>query len=331
MNQSNLSVTVYGAGAIGGLFAARLSRCGCNVSVIARGRTLEAIAAHGLRLITETGLRTENLRAESDPSRLGPQDLVIIAVKTTGLADVVQKIVPLLGPDTVIVTAMNGVPWWFFDSPDFPHAGLRLQTLDPLGALARTIPASRILGCVVHLSSSSPEPGVVRPGYGNRLILGEAVGGDSVRLQNTVALLRAAGFDAEASAAIRSDIWYKLWGNMTMNPLSALTGATSDRVLDDVFVRQFCLKAMHEAATIGAQIGCPITQSGEERMMLTRKLGAFKTSMLQDTEAGKPIEVDALIGAVQEIGQKIGVPTPTIESLLGLVRLFGRCHDLYPQ
>lgn len=329
MNQSNINVTVYGAGAVGGLVAARLARHGCCVSVIARGRTLEAITAHGLRLITETGLRTEILRAESDPARLGPQDLVVIAVKATALADVAQHIAPLLGPDTVVVTAMNGVPWWFFDSPELPHAGLLLQTLDPDGALTRAIPASRILGCVVHLSSSSPEPGVIRPGFGNRLILGEATGGNSIRLHDTVALLCAAGFDAEASAAIRTDVWYKLWGNMTMNPVSALTGATADCVLDDVFVREYCLKAMQEAADIGARIGCPIAQSGEERMLVTRRLGAFKTSMLQDAEAGKLLEIDALVGAVQEIGQKVGVATPTIESLLGLIRLFGRSRGLY--
>ena len=325
-----MNVTIFGAGAVGGLMAAQLARQGCAVSVVARGPVLEAIAAHGLRLMTETGIRTEMLRAESDPANIGPQDLVIIAVKATALAELADQIAPLLGPDTIVVTAMNGVPWWFFDNPRVPHAGMLLQSLDPNRRLAHAIPAQRILGCVVHLSSSSPEPGVIQPGFGNRLILGEACGGDSSRLAQVATVLSEAGFEVEASADIRAEIWYKLWGNMTMNPLSAITGATCDKVLDDPLVREFCLKAMHEAAAIGAEIGCAITQSGEDRMQLTRKLGAFKTSMLQDAEAGKLLELDALVGAVREIGRHVGIATPTIDSLFGLTRLFGRTHGIYP-
>ena len=330
MNYLNKKVTVVGAGAVGGLIAARLARHGCDVSVIARGKTLQAIAGNGLRLMTDTGLRTEVLRAVSEPAELDVQDLVCIAVKTTALSQIATQIAPLIGPDTLVVTAMNGVPWWFFEAPQLLQAGLRLQTLDPHGNLAAAIPAAQILGCVVHLSSSAPEPGVVRPGAGNRLIFGEALGGASTRLGSTVALFQAAGFDAEASTDIRTDIWYKLWGNMTMNPLSAITGATCDRLLDDPLVHGYCLNAMQEAAQIGAEIGCPIIQSGVERMQLTRKLGAFKTSMLQDAEAGKPLEIDALVGAVQEIGQHVGIATPTIDSLLGLVRLFARSRGLHP-
>jgi len=171
---------------------------------------------------------------------------------------------------------------------------------------------------------------LVRLGSGNRLILGEPGGGASARLDALVALLRRAGFDAEASADIRSDIWYKLWGNMTMNPVSAITGASVDRILDDPLVSGFCLAAMREAAAIGERIGCPITQSGADRMEVTRKLGAFKTSMLQDAEAGKMLEIDALVSAVHEIGRLVEVPTPTIDSLLGLARLYGRTHGIYP-
>jgi 2-dehydropantoate 2-reductase len=182
----------------------------------------------------------------------------------------------------------------------------------------------------VHLSSACPEPGLVKPGFGNRLILGEPGGGASARLDALVALLQRAGFDAEASTDIRSDIWYKLWGNMTINPVSAITGATADRILDDPLVRAFCLAAMQEAAAIGARIGCPITQSGADRIEVTRKLGAFKTSMLQDAEAGKALEIDALVTAVHEIGRLVDVPTPAIDGLLGLTRLFGRTRGLYP-
>jgi 2-dehydropantoate 2-reductase len=187
-----------------------------------------------------------------------------------------------------------------------------------------------VLGCVVHLSSACPQPGLVRLGFGNRLILGEPAGGRSARVDTLVALPQKAGFEAEASSDIRTDIWYKLWGNMAMNPVSAMTGATGDQMLGDPLVREFCLAAMQEAADIGAKIGCPITQSGADRMEVTRKLGAFKTSMLQDAESGKPLEIDALVTAVHEIGKLVGVPTPMIDGLLGLVRLFGRTHGIYP-
>ncbi|MEB0136373.1 2-dehydropantoate 2-reductase [Actimicrobium sp. CCC2.4] len=328
-----MKIAIYGAGAVGGLIAARLAQQedGHQLSLVARGRTLAAIRQHGLRIEDSTGIRHLNISVDDTPSRIGVQDVVIVAVKSTTLADVATRIAPLLGPETCIVTAMNGVPWWFFEQPERPFSGLRLQSLDPDGVLAQAMPAHQLIGCVVHLSSSSPEPGLIRPGFGNRLILGEAIAGQPARLSALVSLLAAAGFDAEASADIRRDIWYKLWGNMTMNPLSAMTGASADKVLDDPLVRDFCLKAMAEAAAIGNQIGCHIAQSGEERMRLTRQLGAFKTSMLQDAEAGRALEIDALVGAVREIGLKVDVPTPTIDALLGLVRLYARSHALYPQ
>ena len=205
-----------------------------------------------------------------------------------------------------------------------------MRSVDRTGGLARAIPARHVIGCVVHLSSSSPEPGLVKPGFGNRLILGEPDGASSERLAALVSLLDRAGFEAEASLDIRTEIWYKLWGNMTMNPVSAITGATADKVLDDPLVRNFCLAAMREAAAIGAKIGCPIAQSGEERMAVTRKLGAFKTSMLQDAEAGKALEIDALVTVVHEIGELAGVETPFIDGLLGLVRVFGQTRGIYP-
>ncbi|MEC4723208.1 2-dehydropantoate 2-reductase [Noviherbaspirillum sp. CPCC 100848] len=326
-----MKVAVVGFGAIGGLIGARLAQAGCEVTAVARGETLEALRRHGARVQTEQGLAQVALRAEQDPAAAGVQDLVIIAVKATGLADAAARIGPLIGPDTLILTAMNGVPWWFFAAGDVPYAGTRLASLDPDGALLRAMPARQVIGCVVHLSSSCPEPGLVRLGFGNRLIMGEPAGGVSPRVERLAALLAQAGFDTEASADIRTDIWYKLWGNMTMNPVSAITGATADRVLDDPLVREFCLAAMQEAAAIGERIGCPITQSGADRIEVTRKLGAFKTSMLQDAEAGKAMEIDALVASVHEIGRLVGVPTPAIGSLLGLVRLFGRTRGLYPQ
>jgi len=323
-----MKIAIYGAGAVGGLMAARLAHSGVETSVVARGDTLSALRAHGLRLQEGERSIAVPVRAEADPAALGVQDAVIVAVKATALASVATGIAPLLGPQTMVVTAMNGVPWWFFDSPTVPFAGTRLQSLDPHGALAQAMPLRHLVGCVVHLSSASPAPGIVQPGFGNRLIVGEPGGGASARVEALAALLRRAGFDSEVSADIRTDIWYKLWGNMTMNPLSAITGATCDRLLDDPLVHALCLQAMAEAAAIGARIGCPIAQSGEDRMAVTRKLGAFKTSMLQDAEAGKPLEIDALVTAAQEIGRLVNLPTPTIDGLLGLVRVFARSRGL---
>lgn len=326
-----MKVAIYGVGAIGGLIGARLASAGYELSAVARGATLSALREHGLRWIEQDQVRSVPLRAAQQPAELGVQDVVVIAVKSTGMAEVAANIAPLLGPQTIVISAMNGVPWWFFEGDGVPCQGARLQAIDPAGAIAAAIPVKQVLGCVVHLSSACPEPGLVRLGFGNGLILGEPDGSDSDRLRAIVKLLSDAGFDARASADIRTDIWYKLWGNMTMNPVSAITGATCDRLLDDPLVKQFCQSAMVEAAAIGARIGCPITQSAEDRNAVTRKLGAFKTSMLQDAEAGKALEIDALVTVVHEIGKLVGVATPTIDSLLGLVRLFGRSKGLYPQ
>jgi 2-dehydropantoate 2-reductase len=324
-----MKTAIYGAGAIGGLMGAKLAAAGCDVGVIARGATLDAIRLHGLRLEENGQALAAPVRAEQEPAALGVQDIVIVAVKATALPDVAARIAPLLGPDTLVVTAMNGVPWWFFQGKDIPHAGMRIGALDPDGTLGQAIPFAQVIGCVVHLSSSCPAPGLVRLGFGNGLIFGEPAGGVSQRVEELAALFARAGFDAKASADVRSDIWYKLWGNMTMNPISAITGATCDRILGDPLLYAFCLAAMQEAADIGAQIGCPITQSGEDRMAVTRKLGAFKTSMLQDAEAGKALEIDALLTVVHEIGLQVGVPTPSIDALLGMVRLYARTRGLY--
>lgn len=325
-----MKLAVYGMGAIGGLFAGRLAALGCDVSAVARGETLVALRAQGIRTEADGCISSMPLHAVQEPEALGVQDVVVIAVKATALAEVAMRIAPLIGPHTTVITAMNGVPWWFFEGGGMPHCGMQLSSLDPDGALRRAIPFAQVVGCVVHLSCSSPQPGLVRIGFGNRLILGEPAGGRSGRVDELVALLNKAGFDAEASSDIRTDIWYKLWGNMTMNPVSAITGATCDKVLDDPLVREFCLTAMQEAAAIGAKIGCPIAQSGADRMDVTRKLGAFKTSMLQDAQAGKPLEIDALVTVVHEIGKRVGVPTPAVDALLGLVRLYARTHGLYP-
>lgn len=324
-----MKIAIYGAGAVGGYLAARLASAGHEVSAVARGATLHALRARGLRLEAPDGVTTARIAASDDPATLGPQALVVVAVKAPALVDIARRIAPLLGQDTMVMTAMNGVPWWFFDRFGGRYAGTRLSSVDPGGAIAAAIPSRHVVGCVVHLACTTVEPGVIRHVAGNRLIVGELGGEGSPRLRELAEALREAALDTEVSDRIQADVWYKLWGNMTMNPVSAITGATCDRILDDPLVNRFCLGVMAEAARIGTAIGCPITESGEDRMAVTRKLGAFKTSMLQDVEAGRPVELDALVAAVREIGELVGVPTPGIDALLGLARLHARVRGLY--
>jgi 2-dehydropantoate 2-reductase len=225
---------------------------------------------------------------------------------------------------------MNGVPWWFLQGFGGPVAGRALQSVDPGNVIARAIAARHVVGCVVHASCSLDEPGVVRHRMGNGLIVGEPAGGATPRARALVQLLQGAGFDAKLSEQIQKDIWYKLWGNMTINPICAFTGATADRVLDDELALGFVNALMLEAREIGARIGIPIAEQPEDRHVVTRKLGALKPSMLQDVEAGRPVELDALVASVRELGRLTGAPTPSIDILLGLARLHARAHGLYP-
>jgi 2-dehydropantoate 2-reductase len=325
-----MKICIYGAGAIGGFIGTELAANGHAVSVVARGGTLAALREYGLRLEFQDRLISARVEAADDPAQLGVQDLVVIAVKGPALAAVAQRIAPLLGADTMVLTAMNGVPWWFFDGFGGPYAGTRLPAVDSDGSIAKAIATRQVIGCVVHATCTVIEPGLVRHGFGDRLIIGEPAGGESQRVHGLAMTLRQAGFEIEISQRIQYDIWYKLWGNMTTNPVSAMTGATSDRILDDELVKGFCNAVMGEAAEIGARIGCAIAQTPADRNAVTRKLGAFKTSMLQDVEAGKPVEIDALLSVVREIGQKVGVATPNLDTLLGLSRLHARVHGLYP-
>ncbi len=325
-----MRVTVFGVGAIGGFVGTRLAQSGCDVSAIARGATAAALRTHGWRLQSGDTRVSVPARVAESASELGPQELVVVAVKGPALPSVAAAVAPLLGRDTMVMTAMNGVPWWFFQGFGGEHAGMRLASIDPDGVIAKGLPAPHIVGCVVHASCSTPEPGVTRHHVGQRLIIGEPRGGDSPRVRALAEALSRASFDVEVSSCIQRDVWYKLWGNMTMNPVSALTGALTDAILDDTLVRGFVLGCMAEAAEIGARIGCPIAQSGEERLALTRELGGFRTSMLQDADAGRAIELDALVTAVHEIAGRIGVDAPNIAALLGLTRLMARGRGLYP-
>ena len=325
-----MKVCIIGAGAIGGFIGTRLAVAGrAQVSTLARGATLAALRRHGWRMNTATGPVLAPARASEGAAELGVQDLVVIAVKGPALTAVARDMAPLLGPDTLVMPAMNGVPWWFCQGvPGFP--GGALQSVDPGGLIGDAIRFEQVLGCVVHASASTLEPGLVQHRMGQGLIVGEAAGGKSERAQQVVDLLTHAGFDSSLASDVRRDIWYKLWGNMTMNPVSAITGATADRVLADPLVRAFCSAAMAEAAAIGARIGCEIVQAAEDRHAITAKLGAFKTSMLQDAESRRPLELDAIVGAAHEIGQRLGIDTPNVDALFGLARLFGRVRGLYP-
>jgi 2-dehydropantoate 2-reductase len=324
-----MKVCIYGAGAIGGWIGVKVAQVGSDVSVVARGATLEAIRQQGLRLAEGGETMSVPVRASASPAELGVQDLVVVAVKAPAMAQVAQAIGPLLGPGTIVLTAMNGVPWWFFQGFGGAYQGRRLQAVDPDGAIARAIPAEHIVGCVVHASCALKEPGLVQHHFGNGLIIGEPSGAQSQRVLELAQLLQKAGFAATVSEQIQKDAWYKLWGNMTVNPVSAMTGATTDLILNDDLVRGFISAVMLEAREIGARIGVPIAQLPEDRHQVTRKLGSFKPSMLQDVEAGKPVEIDALVTVVKEMGEMTGVPTPFTDALLGLARLHARVHGLY--
>ena len=323
-------VAIVGAGAIGGWMGVHLARAGAQLSVLARGDTLTALQRNGLQLHQGGELHHMPVKASNDAAELGVQDLVVISVKAPALASVAQQIGPLIGQDTVVLTAMNGVPWWFLQGFGGPVQRQSLGTVDPQGTIARAIPAQHVIGGVVHASCSVDAPGVIRHHFGDGLIVGEPSGANTPRVQALHALLQKAGFNATLSPQIQKDIWFKLWGNMTVNPISALTGATSDRLLDDALVRGFMSRVMLEARAIGECIGIPIAQEPEDRHAITRKLGTFKTSMLQDVEAGKPVELDALVSAVRELGQMTGVATPFTDALLGLSRLHARGLGLYP-
>lgn len=318
-------VCIVGLGAIGGWLAAHLQRVeGLRVCALARGDTLAAVREHGLRLDSGEHSWRAPLHVSDDPAELGPQDLVILVVKGPAIAGVAAQVAALLGPDTRVLTALNGLPWWF--TAGLPVPGLRLNCVDPDGRIAALIPPERVIGCVVHASCALRGPGWVHHVMGNGLLIGEAVGGTSASVTALAAQLVGAGFGAKGVDSIQREVFYKLWGNMTTNPVSALTRATTDRILADDLVREFTTAIMREAALIGERVGCPIAQTPQDRHVITRSLGAFKTSMLQDIEAGRAIETDALLSAPRELAQQVEVATPMLDALLGLTRLMDACR-----
>ena len=316
-----MKIAVVGAGAIGGWIAARLALAGLDVSVVARGETLQAIDSEGLRLTDNGETRCVAVATSDDPALLGEHDVVIVAVKAPALVEIASTLEPLIGPETLVIPMLNGVPWWFTEEP--------LSSVDPDGAIADALPFDRIIGCVVHASCRREAPNHVRVVQADRLILGEPDGRTSDRVARLCDLFHTDGIRCEQSDSIRSEIWYKLWGNATLNPVSALTRATADQLLDDDAILDFMSEAMDELAAVGAAIGCPIDQSTEDRMAVTARLGAFKTSMLQDVEAGRPIELEALLGAPLEIARRVDVPTPQLDRLYAMTRLMGENLSLF--
>ena len=325
-----MNICIVGAGAIGCLIGARLAACTEHApSVLARGATLRALREHGWRAETPQGLLQAPARVFEQASQAGPQDLVILAVKGPALREVAAQLAPLLGKHTIVLPAMNGVPWWFCAArPGLDPAPLR--SVDPEGHVATAIALRHVLGCVVYVTASRPEAGLARHRGPARLVVGEPAGGQSERAERVCGVLRQAGFEVTQSHDVRSAIWYKLWGNLTTNPVSALTGATLEQILADPLVRRLCTDAMQEARALGDRLGCPIEETPEQRSRITASLGAFKTSMLQDTLASRPLEIDAIVGAVHELGQRMSVPTPSIDALFGLTRLMARVRGLYP-
>jgi 2-dehydropantoate 2-reductase len=311
-----MKICVYGAGAIGGLIAAWLSRSGHDISVVARGAQLEAIRKQGLRVRDGANGRIEVFKVSTSPA--GAQDYVIVAVKAQNLTEI--RLEEFLGKDTSIVTAMNGVPWWFFDRLKFGNGKHRLESLDPGGRLTRAMPTERIIGCVVHLAASTPEPGLISHNMGKRLVIGEPGGRNTDRSKRLAEALTGAGFETIASDAIEREFWVKLLGNVSFNPVSALTVSTADRLIEDPLVKAYMVGIMREVLAIGRAVGVDAAIDPEARIDMARALGKFKTSTLQDLEAGKPLEVDGLLAGTLEIAEKAGVPAPLTQSLFGLTR-----------
>lgn len=315
-----MRIGIIGGGAIGGWVAARLALAGNTVSMLARGETLAALQ-QGLTISEKGRCEPAPVRASSDPAGLGPQELLVIAVKAPAMAEAAELAAPMVGPETLVLPMLNGVPWWFM-------SGEPLLSVDPGGRISAALPLDRLIGCVVHAACRREAPNAVAVTHADKLILGPPGGGVDERVDRIAALFEQAGIRVEQSDNVRRAIWYKLWGNMTMNPVSALTLATADRILGDKQLKPFILACMAEAAAVGAAIGCPIGESGEDRMAVTARLGAFKTSMLQDVEAGRTIELEALVGAPREIGRRAGVATPNIDALYALTRLMAESRGL---
>jgi 2-dehydropantoate 2-reductase len=316
-----MKICVVGAGAIGGLIAARLAQIDCELSVVARGPQLQAIRQNGLTLVADSHRQTCRIRATDDAAELGVQDVVMVAVKTAGLPQAAPAIASLIGPDTVVMPAMNGVPWWFFWRFGGILQGTRLEAIDPGGVIAANIPEVNVVGCVVYPTAHIAEPGVVHHTGRNELYLGEPDGSMSERAARLSDLLNRAGFACKVSPQIRRDIWLKLIGNASFNPVSALTCATLDRMLANPAVYSLLRALMFEVIAVGQALGLSIDEDPDDRIERGRPLGAVKFSMLQDLEQNRPFEYEALTGAVVFIAGRLGIEVPKLGDLHGLIKV----------
>lgn len=315
-----MRICIYGAGAIGGYLGARLSAAGEDVTLIARGPHLAAMQRGGLRLRSAHGTEITRPRCLEDPSQVGVQDYVIVTLKTHSIPAVVEPMQALLGPDTTVVTTANGVPWWYFYELDGPWRDHRIESVDPGGRQWVGIGPERVLGAVVYPAVEVVEPGVVEHRAGDRMVLGEPSGEKSARAIRLSDTLIAAGIRAPIRD-IRHEIWVKLWGNVAFNPISALTLATLEEIAADPGTRALARAMMLEAQAIAEKLGVQFRIDVDRRIRGAAEVGAHRTSMLQDLERGRSLETDAVVGAVQEIGRLIGVPTPSIDATLALLRL----------
>jgi len=319
-----VKICIYGAGAIGTYLGVELALAGEDVTLIARGPHLEAMRRDGATLLIGGERHVATIRCTDDPAEAGVHDVVFLGMKAHGVPSIVDRLGPLLGPATAVVTAQNGVPWWYFHGLDGPLAGTRIESVDPGGTIWDTIGPERALGSVVYPSCEIVEPGVVRHIDGRRFMLGEPDGSKSARVVALSRALTTAGFRAPVRRRIRDDIWLKLWGNCSFNPVSVLTLATLDEMAAVPDVRQVIRQIMIEAREVAASLGVQFKVDVETRIGWGGDVGAHKTSMLQDLERGRPMEIDALVAAVAELGRLVGVPTPTLDVVLALVRLRAR-------
>ena len=325
-----MKICVFGAGAIGGYLGVKLAQAGADVSLVARGPHLAAMQDKGLTLIEEDGaLQTVKVTASDNPADLGPQDYVIITLKAHSVPPIVSKVQPLIGKSTTIVSGVNGVPWWYFHKIGTDLEGTRLETVDPGNAQWDGFGPDRVLGCVVYPAAEVIQPGVIKHIEGNRFSLGEPDGSKSDRAMALSKALSAAGLKAPVRPHLRDEIWVKLWGNLSFNPISALTHATLDVLCTDVGTREVARNMMIEAQQIAEKMGVKFPIDVDRRINGGAAVGAHRTSMLQDLDQGRPMEIDALVGSVQELGRITDTPTPTIDTVLALTKLRARSAGLY--
>jgi 2-dehydropantoate 2-reductase len=325
-----VKLCVFGAGAIGGLMAAKLAAKGdAEVTVIARGPHLEAMQAKGLTLRSEGGESVVKVRAVASAAEAGPQDYIVVTLKAHSLPSAAKQMQPLLGPETAVVSAVNGIPWWYFHQLPGPFQGRRVESVDPGGVVSELLPPERAIGCIVYPAAEVPEPGVIEHTYGDRFTLGEPDGSRSARVNALSEALIAAGFKAPVRSKIRDELWVKLWGNMAFNPISALTTATLDVLIADDGQRGIARAVMLEGQAVAEKLGVRFAIDVDKRIAGGAEVGAHKTSMLQDLERGRPMEIDALLGAVVELAELVEVAVPTCRTVLGLVRARGRAAGCY--